>query len=121
MIEDGELLGDLLKVPDKWWGFEAFGRENHPGACVGYDGSGYQVTMLKGTDTQAARYASVHVFVKPDDSNRLLKTTAFAIKPFCKSARKVRLLREDRFIGKLADSDLANMQSELLRLFGEEE
>ncbi len=33
MIDEGELIGELFQVPDKWWGFEAFGRMDHPGAC----------------------------------------------------------------------------------------
>jgi len=121
MIEDGDLAGDLFQVPDKWWGFEAIGRENHPGACVGYDRRGYQVTLLKGTDPRSARYAEVHVYVEPDASNRLLKTTAFAIKPILRPARKVQLLRGERWIGKLGQADLNEMQSELVRLFGEEQ
>ncbi len=121
MIEDGELAGELFQVPDKWWGFEAMGRENHPGACVGYDKRGYQVTMLKGTDPRSARYAIAHVYVDPDPSNRLLKTTAFAIKPISKPARKVQLLRGERLIGTLEQADLRLMQSELVRLFGEEQ
>jgi hypothetical protein len=97
------------------------GRENHPGACVGYDKRGYQVTMLKGTDPRSARYAIAHVYVDPDPSNRLLKTTAFAIKPISKPARKVQLLRGERLIGTLEQADLRLMQSELVRLFGEEQ
>ena len=28
MIDDGDLAGDLFQIPDKWWGFEAFGRRS---------------------------------------------------------------------------------------------
>ena len=117
MIEDGDLVGELYRVPDDWWGFTAFGRENHPGACVGYGQRGYQVTLLKGTDPRSARYGETHVLVDVDKSNQLLKRTAFAIKPVMKPARKVSLLRHDRLIGTLGAGDLAKMQSELVRLF----
>ena len=120
MIEAGELVGNLFQVPDKWWGFEAFGRKNHPGACVGYVPPGFKATLLKGTDPKSARYHDVHVVVDCDNLNGLKKPTAFAIKPLYFSVRKVALLKDVR-IGQLASSDLGKMQSELLRLFGEEE
>lgn len=120
MIEDGELAGEIFQVPDKWWGFEAFGRVDHPGACVGYVPPGFKATLLQGTDPKSARYNEVHVYVDNDHNNRLLKRTAFKIKPQYFSARRVAMLVDDR-IGKLSSSDLGRMRSELVRLFGEEE
>lgn len=120
MIEDGELAGDLFRVPDKWWGFEAYGRVDHPGACVGYVPPGFKATMLQGTDPKSARYNDVHVFVDRDDQNGLLKRTAFKIKPQYFSARRVAMLADSQ-IGELADEDLGRMRSELIRLFGEDE
>ena len=120
MIEDGELVGDLFQVPDNWWGFDAVGRHDHPGACVGYVPPGFKVTMLKGTDLRSARYGETQVVVEADASNGLLKTTSFAIKPRLFSARRVALLEDDR-IGTLSRVDLQRMQSELVRLFGQEE
>ena len=119
MIEDGDLAGELFQVPDRWWGFEANGRENHPGACVGYDQRGFRVTLLKGTDPRSARYRETHVIVDPDQSNQLLKRTAFAIKPVIESARKVSQLRGKRLIGTLAKLHLNEMRQELIRLFGD--
>lgn len=116
MIDDGELVGDLFKVPDKWWGFEAFGRSDHPGACVGYVPPGFSVTMLKGTDLCSARYKEVHVVVQNDATNGLLKPTAFAINPREFSAPKIARLT-DRLIGRLSPADLERMRSELVRLF----
>ncbi|MEM6468484.1 MAG: hypothetical protein AAF802_02865 [Planctomycetota bacterium] len=121
MVGEGVLLGDLLRVPDKWWGFEAMGRKNHPGACVGYDQRGFQVTMLKGTDTHSARRDETHVYVQPDDDNGLTKTTAFAIKPYCGSARRVSTFKHDRYLGRLAKDDLQAMQAVLCRLFDDED
>jgi len=116
MIDDGDLAGDLFQVPDNWWGFEAFGRSDHPGACVGYVSPGFKVTMLKGTDPRSARYDEVHVLVKNDSTNGLLKPTSFAIRPLPFSARRIALLCDER-IGELSPGDLERMRSELVRLF----
>ena len=120
MIDDGELAGDLFQVPDKWWGFEAFGRDNHPGACVGYVPPGFKATLLKGTDTRSVRYDDVYVVVNNDAGNGLKKPTAFAIKPRLFSARRVAMLIDDR-IGQLSPEDLETMRTELVRIFGDEE
>jgi hypothetical protein len=117
MIEDGDFAGDLFQVPDDWWGFEAFGRSDHPGACVGYVPPGFKVTLLKGTDPRSARYDEVHVVVVNDRVNGLLKPTSFSIKPRQFSARKIACLADKR-IGRLSDSDLTRLRSELVRLFG---
>jgi|JI10StandDraft_1071094.scaffolds.fasta_scaffold175230_1 hypothetical protein len=116
MIDDGDLAGDLFPVPDKWWGFEAPGRTDHPGACVGYVPPGFKVTMLKGTDLRSARYDQVHVEVQNDSTNGLLKPTAFAIKPYDFSAARIALLK-DKQIGCLSAADLERMRMELVRLF----
>ena len=116
-ISNSELVGSILEIPDHWWGFEAFGRENHPGACVGFSENFYKAKMLKGTDPRSSRFNQVVVIIDNDQINGLKKPTAFAIKPFLFSVRKVQLL-EDRRIGKLTDSDLQRVQSELIRLFG---
>lgn len=120
MIDEGELVGELFQVPDKWWGFEAFGRMDHPGACVGYVPPGYKATLLKGTDPRSARYEETQVLVEPDNSNGLKKTTSFSIKPQYFSARRVARLVDER-IGALAEGDLRRMQTELVRLFGQED
>lgn len=120
MIDDGDLAGNLYQVPDKWWGFEAFGRPDHPGACVGYVPPGFNVTMLKGTDPRSARYDEVHVLVKNDRTNGLLKPTSFSIKPRPFSARRIALLADAR-IGQLSQADLGRLRGELVRLFGEKD
>ncbi len=120
MVENGELVGHIFQVPDKWWGFEAFGRVDHPGACVGYVPPGFKATLLQGTDPKSARYNEVHVFVDNDRHNGLLKRTAFKIKPQYFSVRRVAMLA-DQQIGELSSADVGRMQSELVRLFGGEE
>lgn len=118
MIEDGELVGNLYQVPDKWWGFESVGRHNHPGACVGYENRGFKAVMLKGTDPKSRDYKYAEVLVEPDGSNKLKKTTSFSINPRLYSARKVGLLA-DVLIGELTEKDLRRMQNELRRQFGD--
>lgn len=113
------MLGNLYQVPDKWWGFEAFGRENHPGVCVSM-ASAHKVNMLKGTDPRSKSYSLVHIEVMPDSQNNLLKKTSFAVKPYPTSANKVRLLNGDRFIGELDIDQLAEMQTALERYFLDE-
>ncbi len=110
------MLGNLYQVPDKWWGFESHGRENHPGACVNMV-SAHKVNMLKGTDPRSRDYKLVHVEVDPDGSNRLLKRTAFAIKPHPKSLRKIQLLHDERYIGELSDAHIQQMQGALEKYF----
>ena len=121
MIDEGELVGQLYRVPDDWWGFEAFGRLDHPGACVGYVPSGYKATLLKGTDPSSARYGETQVIVEPDALNGLSKTTSFSMKPRVFSARRVAMLKGERRIGTMSDRDLHRMQSTLIRLFGRED
>jgi hypothetical protein len=117
-IPKEELLGSVLQIPDRWWGFEAVGRADHPGVCVGFSGNFYKAKMVKGTDTKSARYNQVVVIIDDDESNGLKKPTAFAIKPECYSVRRLQLL-EDRRIGRLTPADLQRLQAELIRLFGE--
>lgn len=117
MNEDVELLGSLFSIPDRWWGFEAVGRVEHPGACVGFSKNGYKVSMLKGTDPRSARFHEVSIVIDQDESNGLKKPTAFSIKPHYFSASRMKLL-DDRHIGRLTPTDLQRLQSELVRLFG---
>ena len=116
MIDYGELVGDLYKVPDSWWGFDKPGGHDHPGACVGYHEAGYKVIVLKGTDPRSADYKYAAVLVEPDASNNLSKRTSFAINAKRISAPRLGLLADEK-IGVLAASDLPRMQDELNRQF----
>ncbi len=112
-----ELIGQLLMVPDPWWGFHAENREEHPGACIACSSDGFASTLLKGTDRVSARYRVVQVLIEPSESNGLHKTTSFAIKPVYFSTRKVSCLVHDRFIGKLDSDDLLHLQTQLAECF----
>ena len=117
MLDEGELVGEIFQFPDAWWGFDAAGRSDHPGACVGYSKRGFNVTMLKGTDEKAARFRIPQVVVAPSHENGLLKHTSFAIEPRTYSASKLYVLSDVR-IGRLSHEDLEAMRIELNRQFG---
>src|SRR5436190_23771109 len=77
-----DLPGSIYMVPDKFCGFEAVGRIDHPGACVFCDVPGGSATLVKGTDLFAARPGRHEVLVvDPSSDNGLRKATAFAIVP----------------------------------------
>jgi len=111
------MVGNIYQVPDKkWWGFEAEGRKDHPGACAGM-ATAHKVNLIKGTDPKSADYNLVQVVVAPDSSNNLLKTTSFGIKPFPKSVRKIQTELSEKLIGTLANDDLEKMQKALEKYF----
>lgn len=112
------MIGNLYQVPDKWWGFEAVGRKDHPGACVSM-ASAHRVNLFKGTDPRSADFNLVQIEVEPDDSNNLLKTTSFGVKPYQQNARKVGLLQGEKFIGVLVEADQIAMQAALEKYFSD--
>jgi hypothetical protein len=116
-----DLPGSIYMVPDKFWGFEAVGRIDHPGACVFCDVSGGSATLVKGTDLVSARPARTEILVvDPSPANGLLKPTAFAIAPRLFRIRRVALLHINRRLGALETDHLAYLRAQLLRLFPEE-
>jgi hypothetical protein len=116
-----DLPGSIYMVPDKFWGFEAVGRIDHPGACVFCDVSGGSATLVKGTDLFSARGGRHEILiVDPSAGNGLLKPTAFAIAPRLFKIRRVALLHFDRRLGALETEHLTYLQEQLLRLFPEE-
>src|SRR4051794_37937701 len=52
---DDELPGTIFAVPDTHWGFEAVGREDHPGICTDCRLEGMQATLVKGRDAATDR------------------------------------------------------------------
>ena len=115
---ESDLLGSIWFVPDKWWGCRAAGREDHPGACVDFSTSSSEATLLKGTGLKARRSGRHQFVVEPTATNGLRKATAFEIKPWHFSGRKIALLQFDRLIGQLAADDLKQLREELERVFG---
>ena len=115
-----ELPGTVYSVPDKFWGFEAVGREDHPGICMACNASQRQASLIKGTDARTTRWHSVgRVLVDPTPSNGLVKTTAFELAPRLFRLRRVVLLHDDRRMGKLDPPDFDRLKRELDRVFKE--
>jgi hypothetical protein len=115
-----DLPGSIYMVPDKFWGFEAVGRFDHPGACVFCDPSG-NATLVKGTDLISARPGLQGLLIiEPSPGNGLRKPTAFAIAPRRFKSRRVALLHFDRRLGSLEAEELHYLQEQILRLFPEE-
>jgi len=114
-----EQVGSVIGVPDRWWGFEAEGRESHPGACVTELADGRQFNLLKGSDaTRKTKYHRTEVILEPNDSNGLSKLTAFSLRPRPIRRRKLDLFCLDRLLGRLTDEELNQLRSEMLRTFG---
>jgi len=113
-------FGLVLAVPDKFWGFEALGRADHPGAMVREVGDGRHLLAFKGTHAEGARHTFNHLEVQPDDANGLSKATLFLLEPRRLKLRAARLLCGERRMGRLGDDDRARFAAELLRVLGPE-
>lgn len=116
---DSRLTGALYRVPDKFWGFSAEGRTDHPGVCVFSFSAQNQAVLCKGSDSGArVSHRCEHPFIAiPDEENALKKNTTFDLTPRYFRIRKIILLDEDRRFGCLSKIDLNIMQSEMLRIF----
>jgi len=75
---------------------------------------------LLGTDVGSAARNQTNHIVRPSQQNSLRKETSFALKPHYFRIRDWVKIK-DKFIGRLDPPDLQQMQSEMDRLFGEEE
>lgn len=121
-ISDEVYLGTVYRVPDAWWGFDAVGRNEHPGACTAVQSEAGQAILLKGTDARNVRRTySHHVIVKPTTSNGLAKPTAFALEPRPFRMHRVALLHRERQLGRLDDADLELLNEKLREAFPAEE
>ena len=113
-----DYIGNVYRVPDSWWGFEAVDRLEHPGACVSA-GPKSSLNLLKGTSVRSQRYSRVVFEVEPDETNGLRNRTAFKLEPHNFRQRRIQLLEHDRLLGRLCDADLAGIQRELEELFAQ--
>ena len=79
---DTALPGMVFAVPDRLWGFEAVGREDHPGICTAARPGTGQATLVKGQDAATDRAPHRTRFVvEPSLMNGLRKTTSFELSP----------------------------------------
>jgi hypothetical protein len=112
-------LGRIFAVPDAWWGFEAAGREDHPGACVQERPKTREWILLKGTAADGrAKYYKTEVLIVPSDTNGLLKNTLFSLKPRPFRSHKLKNLVPSRVMGHLSEVDLQRLLGEMIRQFG---
>jgi len=117
--ETDEVVGVVFAVPDKWWGFEAEGREDHPGACVRERMVTQEFELLKGTGAEnKTKYRRSELVVAVSETNGLQKLTLFSLKPRPFRKHRVRNLTPERVMGRLSDDDLNRLQSAMVRLFG---
>ena len=112
-------LGQVFAVPDKWWGFEAVGREDHPGACVREEAATGDCNLLKGTGAEnRRRYHPTEMLIVATPANGLLKNTLFALRPRPFRRHRISNLIPDRVMGRLATEEVERLNTEMLRLFG---
>ncbi len=119
MTENDSLVGTVFAVPDKWWGFEAEGREDHPGACVMERPATHEIDLLKGTGAEnKTKYRATEMVVQATDTNGLCKLTLFQLRPWPIRKRRILNLIPERVMGQLSPEDLTRLQSASVRLFG---
>lgn len=112
-----ELPGSVYMVPDKFWGFQAIGRDDHPGACTRCDAAAALAILVKGSDIAGLRGLHGYLVIGPTRDNGLKKPTAFALQPRPFRLRRVLLMHPNRRIGQLDADDALRLQRELERLF----
>ena len=112
--------GAVFMVPNRHWGFESFASDDHPGACVHYQASERQATLVKGTDAENVRFLRRYFFVAPTPGNGLQKHTAFELVPRYFRLHRLKLFYLERQFGRLDDATLQDLRTELARLNPEE-
>ena len=115
---DNELPGTVFAVPDRHWGFNAVGREDHPDICTAARPETICATLVKGRDAATDRRPRRTRFVvEPSLLNGLRKTTSFQLVPLTMSLRRVRLLFPNRRMGKLEPDLFTKLRRRLAQLF----
>jgi hypothetical protein len=108
------LPASVFAVPDKFWGFQAVGRVDHPGVCVDCQPAVSTARLVRGRDAATYRGSRLHVLiVRPTRRNGLTKPTAFELVPRAMSLRRVRLLYPSRYMGRLDDDDFQRLRQRL--------
>jgi hypothetical protein len=120
MDDADDHLGRVFAVPDAWWGFDAVGREDHPGATVQELPARSEWILLKGTGAEnRERIHRTEVLIDPTDENGLFKETVFSLAPRPFRTHRLRNLVPERVMGRLADNELKLLQSSMIRQFGQ--
>jgi hypothetical protein len=116
-----DLLGSIYKVPDAMWGFWAPFRDWHPGVCVFFNRTTRRVTLVKGTSlTGRGSGGPTTVVIEPTPDNGLEVPTAFNLLEVRQyRPRRVALLHEERRLGRIEPTVLAELHNYVWRAFGE--
>ena len=118
-MDDETHLGRVFAVPDKWWGFEAVGREDHPGACVQELPATREWILLKGTGAEdRTKYHATESVIAPTAENGLFKLTVFSLRPRPFRNKKLANLIQERVMGMLCADELQQLRSGMIRQFG---
>ena len=116
----GTLLGAVVMVPNRHWGFEGVTSTDHPGACTHVEMTGQEATLVKGTDAENIRNARSYLVVEPTPENHLSKPTAFELVPRRFRVHRLKLYFLGRQLGYLDGATLQALRTQLARLHPEE-
>ncbi len=111
----------LYQVPDPQWGFSSYGRQQHPGLCMGVTVGGRDGVFLKGRSSDMRAKRSDEALVAPTAGNGLDKDTYFSLRPRVIPMRQVRLYHKNRWLGTM-DAEVSKVIRErMFHLFDIEE
>lgn len=116
-----QLPGAVLMVPNKHWGFGNESSDDHPGACADYQPGETAAIFVQGTDADRIRSLRNYFIVEATEQNGLKKRTAFKLTPHVFRLHKIKLLFANRHLGRLEQSVLEALKTELARRNSEEE
>ncbi len=107
---DEEFPASIFAVPDKFWGFYAAGRVDHPGVCVDCHPADGTARLVQGRDAATRRGSRLRVVtIEPTRGNGLTKPTAFELTPRVMPLHRVRLLYPERYMGRMDHDDFQRL------------
>ncbi|MDG1499838.1 MAG: hypothetical protein P8N31_13005 [Planctomycetota bacterium] len=111
----------IYQVPDARWGFASFGREQHPGVCMGVTTAGRDGVFLKGRGAEDRHKHSDEALVAPSEANGMGKDTYFNLRPRAIPMAQVRMYHNNRWLGTLEPEVTDRLRERLFHLFDIEE
>lgn len=122
LVPQEVLVGDVLFVKDKVWGFENVKSEDHLGVCA-YNHLEQDIPFLKGTDARNInpRYRALNLVFKPSEKNGLKKMTAFERKPRLLRFNHIKNYYPERHIGRLDEDDQMAVMDAAVRFWAADE
>lgn len=114
-------FGRVVVVPDKHWGFQAVGRDGHPGVCLPPASLAQRAFhALKGASLGEHPVRAWETVVQPDEGNGLRHATRLELWPRRLPRRALELMVRDRLVGRLSAEDRARLSAELERVLAPE-